>query len=85
MTAERINQLAAALRGRFQAIVEPDEVRPGRYRIDMMSDQFAAITPGKRHDLVWAVIDEVLTPEETDDRTLILPFAPGETEQFLPV
>jgi len=66
------------LERRFGAKVDAEQVSPGRFRLAVVSPQFAQWTPLHRQDEVWKVVDEVVSREQTLDITLILTYAPGE-------
>lgn len=79
MTKQRADQLADALRKRFDGEVEFEPISSdGRYRFAVTSRQFEAMPHLDRQDDIWLVVDQVLTKPETLDISLILAFAPSE-------
>lgn len=81
MTTEHVEMLKEALKKRFEAEVEAEQVGPnGRYRFAVVSRQFEKMPRLDRQDRVWDVVDEVLPREATLDISLILAYAPDELE-----
>ena len=80
MTKKAVQKLIDQLSRRFQAQVEAEQVSPGRFRINMVSPQFAGVTPLKRQDKVWDVLDQLLDRESTLDISIVLAFSPDEVE-----
>ena len=79
MTRQRAEQLADALRKRFDGEVEFEAISPdGRYRFAVTSRQFENMPHLDRQDALWLVADQVLAKPETLDISLILAFAPSE-------
>lgn len=79
MTQEQANGLAEALRRRFQAEVDVEQVGDRmRYRFGVVSPQFSQMTQLQRQDAVWQVVDATLPREATLDVSLILTFSPAE-------
>jgi acid stress-induced BolA-like protein IbaG/YrbA len=79
VTQEQANSLAEALRGRFQAEVDVEQVGDRmRFRFGVVSPQFSQMTQLQRQDAVWQVVDATLPREATLDVSLILTFSPAE-------
>jgi stress-induced morphogen len=80
MTEAEVANLTAELERRFDARVEPEEVAPGRFRLDVVSPKFSQMPPLRRQDDVWEAVDQILSREQTLDISLILTYAPDEVE-----
>jgi acid stress-induced BolA-like protein IbaG/YrbA len=80
MTERDAEGLSDELGRRFGASVDVDEVADGRFRFALVSPQFAGVSPLRRQDQIWAVIDSVLDRELTLDISLVLAYAPDEIE-----
>ena len=77
-----MRKLARALREEFDAEVEI-EVSPGdavtgdRFRFAVVSPRFRRIHHLKRQDLIWDVVDKLLTREEAFSVLMILAYSPN--------
>ena len=80
MTRHTADQVADALARRFNAHVEVDEVRSGRFRFDVYSKHFGAASHLERQDQAWAVVDDLLSREQSDDISILLTVGPEEVD-----
>jgi hypothetical protein len=79
MTKATAKKLAAEIKKRFAADVEVEQIDPkGRFRFNVASPRFEKMPHLKRQDLLWDVVDEVLSRQDTIDISLILAYAPSE-------
>ena len=78
MTADVARALADELADRFTAHVEVDEVRPGRFRFEVLSKHFGDVSHLTRQDQAWEVVERVLSDEQMQDVSLILLMGPEE-------
>lgn len=73
-----------ALVSAIQEIVEDGEVSvekvssAPRYRVAVVAPKFGRMPHMRRQDLLWGIVDQVLSPEDQLKLTLILAFAPDE-------
>ncbi len=82
MTRQDVDKLTDALKQRFEATVEVEQVGPnGRFRFAVVSPQFRDMPQLDRQDAIWSVVDEALPREATLDVSLILAYAPEELEK----
>ena len=56
MTEQAASRVAEGLRKRFTALVEIDEVRPGRYRFEVLSRHYETESLLARQDQAWEVV-----------------------------
>jgi stress-induced morphogen len=80
MTDLEMQKLLDELKLRFQAHVEAEQVSPGRFRLGVVSPQFAGVPGLRRQDRIWEAIDEILDREQTLDISLVLAYSPDEVE-----
>lgn len=74
-----LKRLSDRFRIDFAAEVEVEAVSDApRYRIGVTSTQFEGVPHLRRQDLLWKVVDDTCTREETMMISLILAFAPSE-------
>ncbi len=79
MTEKQLDSLVTAFRSQFGADVETEAVNSnGRYRITVVSAQFATMPHLQRQDALWETADRILPRDATIDISLILAYAPGE-------
>jgi hypothetical protein len=83
MTPATAKRVADGLADRFTAHVEIEEVQPGRFRFNVFSRHFGAGSRLDRQDQAWAVIDELLGRDESDDVSLILTVGPEDVDASL--
>jgi len=80
MTDVQLQELLDELKRRFHAQVEAEQVSPGRFRLGVVSPQFAGVPGLRRQDRIWEAIDEMLDREQTLDISLVLAYSPDEIE-----
>lgn len=72
-------RLKRALRDKFDADVDVQKTdRWSRYHFAVVSEKFNRVSPMKRQDRIWDVVDEVLTRDEWLKIGLIYAYAPKE-------
>jgi hypothetical protein len=81
MTEEEAKLLVDRIRDRFAGEVEAEEVAPGRFRFTVVSSQFVDVSPFRRVDQVWEIVDTTLSREATVDISMILPYSPDELQE----
>lgn len=78
-------KLVKAFQARFGGDVEFDsEVVGGvqRFSFYLVSPKFKGMSPLKRQDAAWEVVDAVLSRDEVLHVSAILPLAPSEVREF---
>lgn len=85
MKDDQAQRLATAFQDQFGGEVEvlPEEGSPGRYQFAVQSPKFSELTTLRRQDVVWEVIDRVLSREDTLDVVMVWTFVPGEVNEWL--
>ena len=86
MTTFPTQQLVDAFKQRFGGDVESEsEVVGGieRFSFYLVSPEFKKLSHLKRQDVVWEVIDAVLSREQALQVSAVLPVAPGEIESLV--
>lgn len=78
MTKKQANSLAEVFRDRFAADVDSEAIGKGRFRFAVTSAKFNKMSPLRRQDKVWSIVDEVLPREAVLDISLILALSPRE-------
>lgn len=85
MTREAADRLVAAFRDEFGGEVEsfPEDGAPDRYQFTVSSPKLRSMTTLQRQDLVWEVIDRVLSRDDSLDVVMVWTFAPGEINEWI--
>lgn len=79
MTDQDAERLSEKLREQFDARVDLERVTDnGRYRFAVTSEQFNGMPQMERQDLIWQVVDAVLSRNEVLDVSIILAYSPQE-------
>ena len=78
MNDAQADQLVDALRARFGGRARHERTAPGRYAIEVITDDFDGVTSRARQDRVWQVVDDTLDRDTSAGITLIMTYAPGD-------
>ena len=83
MTEQTARRVADELRKRFTALVEIDEVRPGRFRFEVLSKHYGTASLLDRQDQAWEVVNKLLTRDEEMDVSIIHMLGPEDVDESL--
>jgi stress-induced morphogen len=79
MTTTELKKLTSALRKTFGGKVHHEKIGSGgRYRLEVISPKFSRMSPLRRQDAVWDIVDKAIKPASSLDISLILTHSPGE-------
>jgi hypothetical protein len=78
-------KVAKALKTGLSAKVEierlpMDDPWPDQFKIVVVSPRFRSLDYFKRQDLIWPIVNRILSPGETLSISVILAFSPNEPE-----
>lgn len=85
---EQISQLVQVLKAELAAEVEVERIEnldpfPDRFRIAIVAPRFESMGQLDRQDLIWAIVDRVLSRGEVLAISMILAFSPNELEPLV--
>ena len=60
--------------------VPMDDPWPDQFRLAVVSRKFRSLSPFKRQDLVWEIVNRILSPGQALAISVILTFSPAELE-----
>lgn len=75
-------KLVSAFKSHLDAEVEVEKIaRTPRYGFLVVSDRFRKMSPSKRQELVWKIVNETVTVDESFRISVILPVDPSEVNK----
>jgi acid stress-induced BolA-like protein IbaG/YrbA len=79
-----LQRLVDTLKQELGAEVEVERVNddgdPDRFRLGVVSQRFASMPDLKRQDLLWGIVDRLMSPRDSMVISIILAFSPEELE-----